>query len=78
MNEGGPAFPSQPLNACGQPCGDLQPGMTLRDYFAAKALQGACAVTGIDFGGPKGVAGMSYEIADAMIAERSKAEGRAS
>jgi hypothetical protein len=36
---GGPAYPSPRWEGWGSP----QEGMTLRDYFAAKALQGLCA-----------------------------------
>ena len=57
------------------------PGMSLRDYFAAAALQGFLAHYGNDF--PFSVAGntqdddeiaasMSYAVADAMLAERAK------
>ena len=76
-DNGGPAFP--------ETCGDqIVPGMTLRDYFAAKALQGLLA----NAGGPIQANGMSgwgfcnstvqhaakfaYEWADAMLAERAK------
>ena len=65
-NDGGPAFPAT------YPCGPS--GMTLRDYFAAKALQGLCSVTGVDFGGPDEVARITYKLADAMLAAR---EGKA-
>jgi hypothetical protein len=51
-------------------------GMTLRDYFAAAALQGICASQFIADHAPKGeasaIAKRAGEIADAMIAERSK------
>ena len=47
-------------------------GMTLRDYFAAKAMQGAmsgCAARGevIMY---SDLAGLSYEMADAMLKAR--------
>lgn len=35
MNTGGPAFPAQHFDLT-----DAEHGMTLRDYFAAKAMQG--------------------------------------
>ena len=46
-------------------------GMTLRDYFAAKAMQGILA----DPNTPEimDIAGAAYEVADAMLAEREKA-----
>lgn len=47
-------------------------GMTLRDYFAAKVMQGICAHA--DTWGlasnPK-IANAAYELADAMLAARS-------
>lgn len=64
---------------------DTQPqeGMTLRDYFAAKAMQGLCALpqtrhandaetTEISWG--KSIAIDAYKFADAMLAERMKNE----
>ena len=62
------------------------PGMTLRDYFAAKAMQALIRnyTNGEDFVAfirqsmersieiPKLIAGMAYENADAMLAERAK------
>lgn len=70
--DGGPAFP-EPIR--GQIAGqtnilDLAGGMTLRDYFAAKAMQGMNPHPVNEH--PKDVARWAYEIADAMIAERSK------
>lgn len=49
------------------------PGMTLRDYFAAKALQGfmASKVHSTHFL-PTEDANYCYRIADAMLAERAK------
>jgi hypothetical protein len=49
-------------------------GMTLRDYFAAKAMQGM--MHHFDFGkfkdDPMRLAGWSYDAADAMLAAREK------
>lgn len=49
--------------------------MTLRDYFAAKAMQGFVASIGV-VGGiaptESDMARYSYELADAMIQEREK------
>ena len=62
---GGPAFPQDHL---------LNSGATLRDYFAAKAMQGLLAsqIHGFNDALSKGPwAEMSYEMADAMIAERN-------
>lgn len=68
-NTGGPAFPAMRYEFGGE-----DDGMTLRDWFAGMAMQGAlagCATRGevVDW---KELAGLSYDIADAMIAEREK------
>jgi len=60
-NTGGPAFPTVMID---KPEG----GMTLRDYFAAKAMQ-AC----IEKGAPlvfNNIANKAYEMADAMLEAR--------
>lgn len=46
-------------------------GMSLRDYFAAKALQGMLADTCLK-ATPIEFAYKSYELADAMLCERKK------
>lgn len=46
-------------------------GMTLRDYFAAKAMQGMLADPEINTE-PNLLAKVAYAYADGMIAERSK------
>lgn len=58
MNTGGPAFPRP---------GDFNPqmGMTLRDYFAAKAMQALIQTSYFDT-----TARMSYDMADAMLRAR--------
>ena len=53
---------------------DTQPGMTLRDYFAAQALNGLIAQSGgtaLSSDVEQG-AKYAYMMADAMIAERIK------
>lgn len=49
-------------------------GLTLRDYFAAAALQGMLASTeeGCDYHVGKAIAAWAYDYADAMLAERKK------
>jgi len=64
-----PAFPNEGFNGWGEP----EKGMTLRDYFAAKAMQ--AVITGYatqnkvdsysDYW-----AGFAYEMADAMLKAR--------
>ena len=64
------AFPSHPGTAYSGP-GAYYSGMTLRDYFAAKAMQGMLAddSDGYVF---KSCAEASYEMADAMLKARAK------
>lgn len=90
-NNGGVAFPSRLENHSdeevigfhGEPLRPKRfssyPGITIRDYFAAKALNGMLAYPGCDQRGshhnnntPEGVASMAYEYADAMLKERVK------
>ena len=74
-NTGGPAFPMSGFDTRhGQPIQAVyQHGMTLRDYFAAKAMQGAIASSSdqLDFGPDLGAA-WAYQVADAMLAARSQ------
>ena len=44
-------------------------GMTLRDYFAVRAMQSELMCMDLDF---DVIAKMSYEMADAMLKERNK------
>ena len=66
-NTGGPAFPT----------GNAYQGMTLRDYFAAKAMQGII-FSGGDFldarySSPETIANAAYHMADAMLKARELA-----
>tara|TARA_R110000868_G_scaffold368559_1_gene631672 strand:+ start:294 stop:500 length:207 start_codon:yes stop_codon:yes gene_type:complete len=64
-NTGGPAFPHQSSDA-------IRAGMTLRDYFAAKAM-GALLVDPLWQGNTTGtVAAIAYEMADAMLRAREQ------
>jgi hypothetical protein len=70
---GGPAFPAGTgWNSNGEWVGGDSDGMTLRDYFAAKAMQGL--VHHFDFGtfrdDPKRLAMWAYDAADAMLDAR--------
>lgn len=71
IETGGPAFPIFPETGGGHAAAFV--GMTLRDYFAAKALQGVLSdvpatLYGLDF--EKNIAKLSYFIADAMLEAR--------
>ena len=81
INDGGPAFPI-PLTDEQEQRWNQSPGlgsangMTLRDYFAAKAMQGAIGalITGApaDSTADAKLAKASYAIADAMLTARDK------
>jgi hypothetical protein len=68
---GGPAFPTQQIvvNEQGQITGFAvdADGMSLRDYFAAKAMQGICARVQWS---PRGIVETAYSVADAMMEAR--------
>lgn len=72
IGDGGPAFarPVSRYAPADGPCDfyDAQAGMSLRDYFAAKAM---AALIALDCG-HKDAANEAYHVADAMI-ERRKA-----
>jgi hypothetical protein len=70
---GGPAFPQVELNrTTGQPC-DQHFGMTLRDYFAAKALQTGYQVVKDCYVIDKDeLAKWCFEMADAMLKARQQ------
>jgi hypothetical protein len=66
---GGPAFPVEWHNRIDQ-------GMTLRDYFAAKAMQGLIAASGdsngvVDYA-ENPIADSAYAMADAMLRARGE------
>jgi hypothetical protein len=49
-------------------CGRFEEGMTLRDYFAAKAMQSE--LMDREWKNIEGLAGYAYDIADAMLKAR--------
>ena len=76
---GGPAFPRSVTvqDAEGLKAEAFNGGMTLRDYFAAKAMQALIASPRMVDGDPKffeydDTSTHAYAYADAMITERSK------
>ena len=79
IDNGGPAFPipgetweSEGMRFANNP----HYGMPLRDYFAAKSMQGLIAATGDSNGAviydSKTVAASAYEMADAMLKAREQ------
>jgi hypothetical protein len=74
-NTGGPAFPTTVRDhydpeTGGQWSEYVDPGMSLRDYFAAKAMQGYC--TDPVMTSAESVATLAYQIADAMLRAREQ------
>lgn len=67
-NNGGPAFPNVP-NGAGDKWADWDMGMTLRDYFAAKFMQGVCANPDKLYD-DEPLAKEAYAMADAMLRAR--------
>ena len=66
-NTGGPAFAAQ--LECNRDGYAVTGGMTLRDYFAAKAMQGMMA-DGIHENDFAWAAAQAYKMADAMLKAR--------
>jgi hypothetical protein len=69
IHDGDPAFPIFPETETGHAAAFR--GMTLRDYFAAKAMQADLEYQGLE--GREDllhVAAMSYQMADAMLKAR--------
>jgi hypothetical protein len=69
INDGGPAFPHKRQIRCNGEVIDseMEPGMTLRDYFAAAALQGLLADGGGSSSSWDDDAKNAYQAADAML-----------
>jgi hypothetical protein len=70
--DGGPAFPFREQD--GEGGYERFPGMSLRDYFAAAAMQGWCACP-TTAGTEQDAAELAYKYADAMLAARERKEG---
>jgi len=62
-NTAGPAFPTS--NG-----GNPDDGMTLRDYFAAKAMQGLIGTVYTDVDDDEYLALRAYDVSDAMLKAR--------
>ncbi|MEY4300694.1 MAG: hypothetical protein RIR25_1930 [Verrucomicrobiota bacterium] len=75
INDGGTAFPMRhsvfPSGAI--ECGS--PGMSLRDYLAAAAMQGMLSIPDGRIVEWEYLSEQSYEAADAMLAARERKEG---
>lgn len=67
-DNGGPAFPQASYNMKGGY--DTTGGMTLRDYFAAKAMQGLMSDLAAIQEMPANIAKAAFVIADAMVEAR--------
>lgn len=67
IDNGGPAFP---LAGSDDGLYSREPGMTLRDYFAAKAMHAYLTHHQGVLSPEHEIAGAAYEYADAMLAAR--------
>lgn len=63
---GGPAFPPHPAVS------HLNQVMTLRDYFAAKAMQAMLGSARLNTLDEDSISSDAYAVADAMLKERAK------
>lgn len=73
IDDGGTAFPCH-TNPMPGKLANAPQGMTLRDYFAAAALQGFLANPGNEFVKFYEIASDAYKMSDAMIAARKEAQ----
>jgi len=63
------------LDSSGYGLSMRDPGMTLRDYFAGQSLAAGIQWTLVnETGGASEIASIAYEIADAMLAQRTKGD----
>lgn len=65
-----PAFPVFPETGAGHAAAFQ--GMNLRDYFAAKAMQGICANSDLGGWSPSIIVREAYAVADAMLKARGQ------
>ena len=74
MKDGGPAFPLQRYPESNPDAVYQELGMTLRDYFAGKVMEGIVLAERIDGGNlmPSKLARTAYKIASAMLKERGE------
>jgi hypothetical protein len=74
VNDGGPAFPNSRIGTCdGETAGIDCNGMSLRDWFAGRAMQGLIASNDEGAGDRiDEVPGYAYAIADAMLRAREQ------
>lgn len=72
IDDGGPAFPYPPSKDSIFVQPPLSRGMTLRDYFAAKAMAAEIATwsAGLSSGALDQIATASYRMSDAMLRAR--------
>lgn len=73
--DGGPAFPSPEWSDANGNIAPMEYGMSLRDYFAAKAMQAVCAPSPVTGQYPQPneyewCANTAYAMADAMLKAR--------
>ena len=70
MNDGGPVFPTEKWATDNQGHWIGTHGLSIRDYFAAKAMQGYLFNDVVARNNPNMCAEWAYQQADAMLKER--------
>ena len=79
ISDGGPAFPHlsadpEKVNQLGQSILHPEPGMSLRDWFAGRAMQGMQGNPEFDRNTSSQIAQQACVMADAMLAARNEGE----
>jgi hypothetical protein len=70
-DDGGSAFPAEEkIEYPSTSVIEYHQDMSLRDYFAAKALAGQIQFEGMEGSTPDHISAMAYELADAMLKAR--------
>jgi len=67
-----PAFPRPASDAHAHGMHEPQSGMTLRDYFAAKAMRGLLGELDLVVSTPAKICELAYVLADAMLNARGQ------
>ena len=75
-NDGGPAFPTVKRDGHAGAVTSItdKAGMTLRDYFAANAMQGTLGNSSFHDDNEEALSKWCYRMADAMLAARENAQ----
>ena len=76
INPNDPAYPCD-VPRIGEEQGEFFTGMTIRQYFVAKAMEGLCAKGGFGAAPAKTIAALAVDVADAALAEEARTRSKA-